>query len=66
MKHKTSISLDTATMVAMMRMVRTGLFRNRSHIVEFSVKKLVREIQKKNLNNELISSLDDLEALSFQ
>ena len=41
MKHKTSIALDEATLLAMRELVRSGLFRNKSHVMEFAVKKLL-------------------------
>ncbi len=45
MKHKTSVALDTETLAAMKELVRTGLFRNKSHTMEFAVKKLIKEMK---------------------
>lgn len=43
MKHKTSITLDTETLLSMRELVRDGSFRNKSHVMEFAVKKLIEE-----------------------
>ncbi len=42
MKHKTSVALDEETLAAMRELVRNGLFRNKSHVMEFAVKKLLK------------------------
>lgn len=43
MKHKTSVALDTETILAMRELVRKGVFRNKSHVMQSAVKKLVEE-----------------------
>lgn len=43
MKLKTSFALDEETLAAMRELVRTGLFRNRSHVMEFAIRKLAEE-----------------------
>ncbi len=43
MKHKTSVALDAETIFAMRALVRKGIFKNKSHVMEFAVKKLVEE-----------------------
>jgi len=43
MKHKTSVSFDEETIIGIRDLMRLGLFRNKSHVVEYSVKKLVKE-----------------------
>ena len=44
MKIKTSVALEEETIHFMRELVRKGLFRNKSHIMEYSVKKLVNEV----------------------
>lgn len=43
MKHKLSITLDEETILQMREKIRTGTFRNKSHLIEYSVKKLMDE-----------------------
>jgi len=43
MKHKTSVALDEETLISMRKLVRKGQFRNKSHVMEFAVKKLIKE-----------------------
>lgn len=50
MKHKTSVALDTETILAMRELVRKGVFRNKSHIMEFAVKKLINNSEKGDSN----------------
>lgn len=45
MKFKTSVSFDEETIVDIRSLIREGKFRNKSHVVEYAVKKLVREVQ---------------------
>ena len=45
MRHKTSVTFDTDTLLELRELVRSGLFRNKSHAVEFSVKKLIKEVR---------------------
>lgn len=46
MKIKTSVALEEETIQSMRELVRKGLFRNKSHVMEFSVNKLVDEVIK--------------------
>ena len=48
MKHKLSISVDEETALKISEKLRNGNFRNKSHIVEFAVKKFLEE---KNQND---------------
>ena len=43
MKTKISISIDEDTLKRIERLLKEGLFRNKSHIIEYSVKKVLRE-----------------------
>lgn len=45
MKHKTSVALDENILLAMRMLVREGKFRNKSHVMEYSIKKLLEEIR---------------------
>jgi len=49
-KHKTSVSLEEETIFEMRKAVREGLFRNKSHIMEYSIKKILKEMGKKQEN----------------
>jgi Arc/MetJ-type ribon-helix-helix transcriptional regulator len=40
MKHKTSISFDEETICKIRALVRSGKFRNKSHVMEYAIKKL--------------------------
>ena len=44
MKHKVSISLDEDTILKVREKIRTGKFRNRSHAVEYALRRLIDEI----------------------
>ena len=44
MKFKTSVALDEETIVSIRELIRDGQFRNKSHVMEFAVKKLVGDI----------------------
>ncbi len=43
MKHKLSVSIDMETVLEMFEKIRDGTFRNRSHLVEYAVKKYLEE-----------------------
>lgn len=43
MKVKTSVALDMETLMLMSKLVRNGQFRNKSHVMEFAVRKLIDE-----------------------
>ncbi len=44
MKHKLSVSIDMDTVLQMFEKIRDGTFRNKSHLVEFAVKKYLEEV----------------------
>jgi Arc/MetJ-type ribon-helix-helix transcriptional regulator len=41
MKIKTSVALDEETLVKISELVRSGSFRNKSHVMEYAIIKLV-------------------------
>jgi len=41
MKQKISITIDEKTVLDILDTIRTGKFRNKSHVVEYAVKKLL-------------------------
>jgi len=43
MKHKLSVSIDMDTVLQMFEKIRDGTFRNKSHLVEFAIKKYLEE-----------------------
>ena len=43
MKRKLSITLDNETVQNILKGIESGRFRNKSHAVEFAVKKLLEE-----------------------
>ena len=43
MKSKLSVTLDEELVNKIVRTLSTGKFRNKSHVVEFAVKKLLEE-----------------------
>ncbi|MBI2559146.1 hypothetical protein HYW20_07540 [Candidatus Woesearchaeota archaeon] len=43
MKHKLSVTLDENLVHEIMRALSSGKFRNKSHVVEYAVKKLLEE-----------------------
>jgi len=43
MKHKLSISIDRQTLEEIESLVAEGIFRNRSHAVEYSIQKLMEQ-----------------------
>ena len=45
MKQKLSITVDEATIKLIERTIKEGLFRNKSHVVEFSLNKILKEIK---------------------
>ncbi|MEK6968426.1 MAG: hypothetical protein AABX51_07405 [Nanoarchaeota archaeon] len=45
MKHKLSVTLDEELVQKIMISLSTGKFRNKSHVVEFAVKKLLEAEQ---------------------
>lgn len=45
MKYKTSVSFDKETIFGIRELIKLGLFRNKSHVVEYSVKKLIEDVK---------------------
>jgi metal-responsive CopG/Arc/MetJ family transcriptional regulator len=43
MKSKISITIEEELLSQLDRLLKDGLFRNKSHIIEYSVKKFIRE-----------------------
>ena len=43
MKAKLSITLDEETLLEIEKQLNSGKFRNKSHVVEYAVKKLLEE-----------------------
>ncbi|MBI2101209.1 hypothetical protein HYT53_01235 [Candidatus Woesearchaeota archaeon] len=43
MKHKLSITIDEKVVFDILKTIESGRFRNKSHVVEFAVKKLLEE-----------------------
>jgi len=43
MKFKTSVTFDLETIEGIRKLVREGNYRNKSHVVELAVKKLIIE-----------------------
>ena len=43
MKQKLSITMDEEAVQDILKAIETGRFRNKSHFVEFAVKKLLEE-----------------------
>ncbi len=43
MKHKLSVSIEMDTVLQMFEKIRDGTFRNKSHLVEFAVKKYLKD-----------------------
>ena len=43
MKQKISVTIDEKTLKLVEEIIKTGLFRNKSHVVEFSLNKIIRE-----------------------
>ena len=43
MKQKLSVSLEETLLKSIDKLVGTGKFRNKSHVVEFSVNKIIKE-----------------------
>ncbi|MBI4452885.1 type II toxin-antitoxin system ParD family antitoxin [Candidatus Woesearchaeota archaeon] len=48
MKQKISITLDEETVVEIQNQLRSGRFRNKSHVVEYAVLKLLEEENGRN------------------
>jgi len=44
MKQKLSITIDEENVRQMEKMIQEGAFRNKSHIVEFAIARLINEI----------------------
>ena len=47
MKHKTSVALKEDTLTSMRASIRKGKFRNKSHMMEYAILKLLEEDKSK-------------------
>jgi len=43
MKQKLSVTIDEKTIKKLEEIIKTGVFRNKSHAVEFSLNKTIKE-----------------------
>ncbi len=48
MKFKTSVSFDEETIEGIRSLIRSGSFRNKSHVIEYSIQKLIGEHNNEN------------------
>lgn len=48
MKHKLSVTLDEELVIEILKALSTGRFRNKSHVVEYAVKKFFGEQGEQN------------------
>ena len=48
MKHKTSVAFDEETILGILELLRSGTFRNKSHVVEYAVQQLLKKSSEKN------------------
>ena len=46
MKQKISITIEAGTVKKLEEFVKDGTFRNKSHLIESAVTKMVKELQK--------------------
>ena len=45
MKHKLSVSMDDELVFKLAKALSDGKYRNKSHLVEFAVKKLLEDVK---------------------
>ncbi len=45
MKHKLSVSLDDELVAKLVKALSSGKYRNKSHLVEFAVNKLLENVK---------------------
>jgi len=55
MKHKISVTIEEKTVQDIFRAISSGKFRNKSHVVEYALKKLLEAE-----NSELVEKLEEL------
>lgn len=48
MKHKLSVTLDGEIVAEIVKALSTGKFRNKSHVVEYAVKRLLEQQEVQN------------------
>jgi len=46
MKYKLSVTIDEDVVLNLQELLRDDMFRNKSHIVEYALKKMIRENKK--------------------
>lgn len=44
MKHKICVSIDRETLTLIKERIREGIFRNKSHAIEFAVNRILRDM----------------------
>jgi len=47
MKHQVTITIEEDVLMEMKEHVREGIFRNKSHMFEFAIRKLLRDKNEK-------------------
>lgn len=52
MKQKLSITIDEEKIKQIEKMLKEGKFRNKSHVLEYSLDNLLKEIRKENQNGK--------------
>ena len=50
MKQKLSVTIDEKTIKIVEQIIKRGIFRNKSHAVEFGLNKLINESKEANEN----------------
>ncbi len=46
MKHQITITIEEEVMIEMKEQVRQGTFRNKSHMFEFAIRKLLKDVNQ--------------------
>ncbi|MBS3085652.1 hypothetical protein J4225_03125 [Candidatus Pacearchaeota archaeon] len=49
MKQKISITIDEEKLIVVEQLLKNGRFRNKSHVLEYSLEKFLKEEQKNDL-----------------
>jgi Arc/MetJ-type ribon-helix-helix transcriptional regulator len=52
MKQKISITIDEKKIEVIENILKEGLFRNKSHVIEYSLNKFLKEAQNVKVNGE--------------
>ncbi len=51
MKTQVSITIEEELLLRVKRKLEDGSFRNKSHLFEFAVRKLLEEVENENISN---------------